>query len=138
MSRVQPGPGIESLMGLGHARRAGGRREFIWALPLLLFVQLMAPSASILPTKVSLKVKCPMPNLSRSLLIGAESTRRGDLNRANLQAIEKQIHAWEEADNSSSQAENFWDVYGGEKTWKHAPIPGLTAEHVAVASCGQR
>jgi hypothetical protein len=123
---------------MGHARCVGGRREVIWALSLLLFVQQMAPSASILPTKVSLKVKGPIFNISRSLLIAAESIRRGDLNRANLQAIEKQIHALEEADDSSSQAENFWDVYGGERPWKHAPIPGLTAEHVAVASSGQR
>jgi hypothetical protein len=55
-----------------------------------------------------------------------------------LQAIEKRIQEWEDGDDSFSQADNFWDVYIGEKPWKHAPIPGLTAEHVAVASCGER
>ena len=66
MREVDPGGGFLKKMGVV----CGGLGGVAWALAFLLFVQMMAPSASIIPSKVSLKVKFPMPNLSRSLHMG--------------------------------------------------------------------
>lgn len=101
------------------------------------------PHQVVVEGDISIAGPRTLPHRQQQLLFtsgGQKSTCCGDLNHTKPQSIMKQMQAWEEAgdsEDSSSHDRSFWDVYGDEKPWKHAPIEGLTAEPVVVASCGE-